>query len=597
MNKRFLTIVFCAVALTAAGCSGQSKDSATTSTEQETKAAESTATADTTAAAENTETAGNTQAGGGDAAEETVKELTPEEAAAAERKEKAEADATEQYESEDGWSVRYNSELVDLEEGKDYVRFTYNSDANATNRIDFHYYPNTFTDLVLAEATIDYDREELTRSEGYFGGDPDMWCFNVDLVSDGRYSTRGYTAVEYNDGVLLIERRGSIETDEERGMQISDTMAAIVDTIEFRDPQPQKEYDYVPGKYVLAEKTQESDSKTAKTTSAAADYPAYVELTTNHLGTIGYAEPVDIIWYCRDGIIREDNESGKIHYYDIEGEYFYLEIGDNWVEYYKEQSGEEGDKDIAESEKNVCAFKTYESDNGWYVYYDTKKFTVKESWDEVNFLYGTSNQVTEDSEKLRIEYIWDDNTEDVLEDETRKYEASQLVWDEGYVGGGKEAWGLTVSLPASEGAAGARKLTAVEHNEGVLLFDRPDHSGEDSEEGVGNGFEDIINTFMFTDHDQQKEYDDVPGRYIINDKKLSKAATNYPTRVRLNKDHSGAFSGNIEKDITWYGKNKIIVEAGPEGVYYNYSIDDDTLYIEMNGERVEYNKEDRDDDW
>ena len=147
MNKRILVIMLCAVALTAAGCGSQSENSAASATQEQDAAADVTESAQS----ENEPV-------------ETVEEITPEEAAAAERRKKAEEAAADRYESEDGWSVSYNSELVDLEEGKDYVRFTYNGDANATNRIEFRYFPFTSTDIVLAEATEDYDREDLESS-------------------------------------------------------------------------------------------------------------------------------------------------------------------------------------------------------------------------------------------------------------------------------------------------------------------------------------------------------------------------------------------------------------------------------------------------
>ena len=134
MNKRILAILLCAVVLTAAGCGGQSESSAAGATEEQ---------------AEDSDVTEPAQSG--NEAVETIKEISPEEAAAAERRRKAEEAAADHYESEDGWSVRYNSELVDLEEGKGYVRFTYNGDANATNRIEFRYYPYTSTDIVPGE--------------------------------------------------------------------------------------------------------------------------------------------------------------------------------------------------------------------------------------------------------------------------------------------------------------------------------------------------------------------------------------------------------------------------------------------------------------
>lgn len=581
MKKKILAILLCALVLSAAGCGGQSNESAAAADVQE-------------AGEEAADPSEQTEEESEESTDEATEGMTAETGTAEEALEEVKAantqlsEATDSYESEDGWSVRYNSELVDLDEGQGYVRFTYNDDANATNRIQFSYYPNTSTDIVLADVTEDYDREDITRSEGYFAGKADIWAFHADVVNDGYYSTRGYTAVEHNEGVLLVERRGSIETDEEREILIADTMSAIMDSFEFTDHEPQEEYDYVPGRYELVTESSGSAEGAADT---AAGYPSYLVLGLNHTGILGYADPLDIVWYSRDCLIREDFEGGATYYYNIEGEYLYLQIGGQWVEYQKDLSAATNIESIILNDKDVESYKTYENEEGWFVYYDSKLFTFKERWDGVDFIYGESE---DESEWLRITYEEDEYTDDILDDKTRNYDAAQIVRSEGYVGGSTEAWGFTVTVPEEE-TGGFRKLTAVEHNEGVLLFDRP-ASGEGSTSEAGDACEGIINTFMFTDHDKQEEYDDVPGKYILNDKKLQKDASNYPGYVRLREDHSGLFGGDDEKEIVWYSKEAVIKETGQNGASYSYRIDDETLYVDMDGEWVEFEKEYGDDD-
>lgn len=566
MEKKIPAIFFCAIVLLAAGCGKQA--------EPETSEVAATALTETSEVATTSVTETS----------EVVEEENPQM-----------ADAKDSYRSEDGWSVRYNSELVDLEEGEDYVRFTYNEDANATNRIQFSYHPNTSTDIVLADATKGYDREEITRSEGYFAGQADIWAFHADVVNDGKYSTRGYTAVEHNGGVLLVERRGSIESDEEKGTLISDTMSAILDSFEFSDHEQQEEYDYIPGRYELVN-------------TETSEVPVYIVLGMNHTGSLGYSDPVDIVWYSRDSLIRENKEGGATYYYSIEGEALYLQVGERWIEYDKDMGASTSIGSTSRSGANVESFRTYENKEGWFVYYDADLFTFNERWDGVDFIY---KETENEDEWLKITYEEYEDTEDILKDVAKEYDSEQIVRSEGYVGGGKEAWGITLTVPA-EGSGSFRRLTVVEHNGGVLLFDRPvsqsssqaqeahatsEVAGTDDTETseVTGVYEGILDTFTFTDHDKQQEYEDVPGKYILNDKKLQKAANNYPGYVRLNDDHSGVLGGGEEKEIVWYGMDPVIKETGPDGAAYSYRIEDDTLYVDMNGEWVEFNKKDEDD--
>ena len=75
----------------------------------------------------------------------------------------------EKYESEDGWSARYDSELVEVNERSDAVEFVYTGESSGTNKLVVRYIPNTSTDLALADALIQYDSERIQRGEGYFG--------------------------------------------------------------------------------------------------------------------------------------------------------------------------------------------------------------------------------------------------------------------------------------------------------------------------------------------------------------------------------------------------------------------------------------------
>ena len=67
-----------------------------------------------------------------------------------------------------------------------------------------------------------------------------------------------------------------------------------------------------------------------------------------------------------------------------------MQLGENWIEYRKDLGAAVNVDSVDPGEKDVQAFKTYENENGWYVYYDSQKFTIKESRGEVDFIFGTS---------------------------------------------------------------------------------------------------------------------------------------------------------------------------------------------------------------
>ena len=182
-NKLLVTFVCaCTVAAVAAGCGSSSAGS-------------------TTDAAQTAETAEAAAAG------DTAEEFAEEEYAPQFINTALAADFSgEKYESEDGWSARYDSELVEVNERSDAVEFVYTGESSGTNKLIVRYIPNTSTDLALAEALNEYDGERFQRGEGYFGGRADIWAFYADVIREGWRSTVGFTAVEYNGGVLFIER-------------------------------------------------------------------------------------------------------------------------------------------------------------------------------------------------------------------------------------------------------------------------------------------------------------------------------------------------------------------------------------------------------
>jgi len=626
MRNRLLVAFICAAVITAAGCGSQAggNDSTGTAAESEEKSGEQGSETGTDETDTDVSGAGATAAGDG-----MTSEIAAQQEDAAPKGEK--------YVSEDGWSVYYDDELVEVSEGTDLVEFIYTGECSGTNKIGIRYIPNTATDIVLADKYVDEDDEEspkIERSEGYFGGRTDIWSFSVDELRSGN-STHGYTAVEHNRGVLLIERTGYKEADEELGTQIADTMASILASFEFEKHAPQTEYDYIPGKYEL-------NGEAVR--GSAEGFPAEILLREDHTGTFtmqsaaaaeggsadqggkeadkdtakeasagdgadgeALADRKDIVWYSRDKIIKEDSVGGKSYYFSMEGDILYLEQGEEYVEYLRDTSisasaeaASSGETSDPFHNKSLLDFKTYESVDGWLVYYDKNLIYVNEANGVTGFVYGESSGGTE---MLTFTYNPYDETDEVLEDIESDYDRSQVVRSEGFVGGNHGAWGYTLTVPAVEGTSGMGQIfTAIEHNGGTLLIERVYHASGDSEDArkVEEAFEEILSTFMFTAHEPEREYREIPGTYQINDKKLSKPASSYPgTTLVLNENHTGKFTGfDEEVDLIWHSKDGIIREPGTGGTVYTYRIEDDTLYLQMGNEQVEFIRDEREeDDW
>ena len=138
----------------------------------------------------------------------------------------------------------------------------------------------------------------------------------------------------------------------------------------------------------------------------------------------------------------------------------------------------------------------------------------------------------------------------------------------------------------------------MEHNGGTLLIEKILHESADEEEmaKIGETLDEILNTFMFTEHDPQREYDYIPGTYLLNDKRLQKDASNYPSSIRLYEDHSGVLRGSKDVSIVWYAREPVIKETAAGGTSYNYHIEGDTLYLEMDEEQVEFDRKEKTED-
>lgn len=282
MKNRLIATIGLIAALTATGCAGAAGGSSQT---QEPQTAD---TEKTEAGQENPENAGVTAA-----EPEIIK-----------------------YESSEGWSVSYNSADIEMTED-DGAYFKYKGEAEGTNQVYVRYYPGQMPDEALGEAMAGgQDMPEHTRSEGYFAGRTDVWSLRTSMQSEVIPGTReDFIAVERNGGTLLLQITTAEQADEETGIRVSDALAAIVDSFELKDQEPQTYSASVPGRYA-------SDAADGIEGEESGEY--YVLLNEDHTGVIHIQDEVQIIWYSRDGIILNAETGEQIYEYTVEGDSLYL---------------------------------------------------------------------------------------------------------------------------------------------------------------------------------------------------------------------------------------------------------------------------------
>ena len=223
----------------------------------------------------------------------------------------------EDYRNEQGWSVRYDSAVIEVTEGEQ-VTFDYTGAAEGTNRILVTYVPDKMPDEALYDAMADQDGQpEHTRSEGYFAGRTDVWSIRTEMESKSAPNARdSFIAVERNGGTLLIAVTTTEQADEETGIAVSDALAAVIDSFELEDQQPQTYSAYVSGRY------EQTATEEIEGQEESAVYS--VQLNGDHTGTISLQDEIPVIWYSREGKILDASTGEQIYEYNVEGDTLYL---------------------------------------------------------------------------------------------------------------------------------------------------------------------------------------------------------------------------------------------------------------------------------
>ena len=224
------------------------------------------------------------------------------------------------YESADGWSVQYDPSCIEVEEGGGAVDFLYLGDPEHSTMATISYEADRMPEEVLYDLTVDWGQDEdITRTEGFFPGTDNMWGYWRTLPQPEGSETPSRTAIagEYNGGTLLIQNTTYLTGDESIDMDAAAALETVVDSITYKNFEPQTMYDYLPGTY-----TAEQDGATLSVT-----------LNEDHTGVLSIQDDVDILW----GSIELMAADGSFTYeYNVEGDNLYINYDGQWTEFVRQ---------------------------------------------------------------------------------------------------------------------------------------------------------------------------------------------------------------------------------------------------------------------
>lgn len=241
---------------------------------------------------------------------------------------------TEEYESSNGWSVKYDPSLFSVNEAENMTSFVYTGESAGTNMLTISYIKDKQPEEVLSELTDGWgDSDDIVKGESYFPGTVDRWGCWRSLVDNGEGSglSENVFAGEYNGGVLMFEFTTHKAGDDNIDRPVSSALSAISDSITYDDFEPQKMYEDYPGVYKLSE-TEEIEGEEVT-------YEYSVTLNEDHSGVISMQDDLYVMWGS-DILIQADNS----YDYTLEGDSLILDMDGIMLTFTREGTETDGEE-------------------------------------------------------------------------------------------------------------------------------------------------------------------------------------------------------------------------------------------------------------
>ena len=140
------------------------------------------------------------------------------------------------YEDVNGWSVKYDPSVITVNNGGDISTFVYTGESAGTNMITASYNEGSDAKTAIAELANEWGSAAQTH-EAPFPGAEDVTGYWAMLLPSSEGSGLYETALarDYKDGYLLFEVTGHNSGDDSIDIPVSDSLAAIIDSIEFKN--------------------------------------------------------------------------------------------------------------------------------------------------------------------------------------------------------------------------------------------------------------------------------------------------------------------------------------------------------------------------
>ena len=249
-------------------------------------------------------------------------------------------------------------------------------------------------------------------------------------------------------------------------------------------------------------------------------------------------------------------------------------------------------KDKPETNNEPAETLTYVSEDGsWKISYDTSKYSLNDTLGNgeicFNYIAGSSG-----TNAVIISHHKDKMPDEVLYEKVKDIDDSRI--ERGECLFCQDTWAHFRHIkPENEdpekGDVVYESFTAMEHNGGTVLFEFIGHL-ETNEEWYSNEINDeseLLNTFELLNHQPQTEYAYIPGTYIREyTDEIGGDEVNIKESIILKDDHSCEMKLQDTVYGDWTG-TKIEINWGDE---YEYSVEGDSLYINMNDSWVEFKK-------
>ncbi len=139
------------------------------------------------------------------------------------------------YSDPNGWCVKYDPDLFEVNSAENIVSFVYMGESAGTNMITATYIADKDAESTIDDLAGSWGSDVTNKARSVFPGTEDIdgyWAY-VAPMSDGSGLYMTAVARDYKEGTLIFELTGHNGEDDDMNMEVSDCLAMIIDSLQF----------------------------------------------------------------------------------------------------------------------------------------------------------------------------------------------------------------------------------------------------------------------------------------------------------------------------------------------------------------------------